>query len=632
MVRCLVLAALLIVLVAMMGSTPTYWDRGYGGKGGYVGAGGGFQDVNLLTLGQDLIAGEYYTPVVDFSAGTKYYFDPAAGPGGDGSLLDPFQDLETDIAKVARYGRTGTLTSGGPVEHGDVCVLLEGNHGEVVFNTYYTPGLAGGDLGFVGMPGADVQFDYFEAYECMGFYFEGFSFSHKHRQDWDTPGVAYNEAPEAMYLHGRTGYPNRRMIINNLQFGSEDLATAKTWEDTVAWNLNVIDALDMNTVAYAHVQNTDFSVCNYGGKYLNIGPANFINNTYNYIVGDGMQFSNIDSVHIKGVVGKDFYTVNANHVDFIQDWGSSTTNVLIEDNYLLGSTDLSSFLFTDDRAAQAIFLNGDDHDNVVVRNNVIVTNTNEGITLATPANDCIIANNTLTQLSTIPDGVSWWTWYPQAKFSGAGATNCYVVNNVSGESSGTISGTELNNDEHRNGDFETVGFTSWSEGGDPLTHDFTLTVSSSLVDAGTSTSAPFTDYAGDCRPKNALWDIGAYEYDDGGGCDVTPPAAPTELAAFPGDSSVDLFWEGGTETDFNHFVVYRGTVSGSLSLLHTMSEGEQADYTDNTAVNGTEYFYAVTAVDDSSNESDQSSEASATPVAAALSFTSFSVNSASEAE
>jgi len=95
--------------------------------------------------------------------------------------------------------------------------------------------------------------------------------------------------------------------------------------------------------------------------------------------------------------------------------------------------------------------------------------------------------------------------------------------------------------------------------------------------------------------------------------DETPPGAPTGLAATPGDGSVALDWNDNGESDLDDYTVYRGTVSGTRPLLQAGVAA--SNYTDNTAVNGTEYFYSVTATDNSANESGHSSEVSATPAA-----------------
>jgi fibronectin type 3 domain-containing protein len=96
--------------------------------------------------------------------------------------------------------------------------------------------------------------------------------------------------------------------------------------------------------------------------------------------------------------------------------------------------------------------------------------------------------------------------------------------------------------------------------------------------------------------------------------DTTPPAAPTNLVATPGDGEVDLDWDDNTEGDLATYSVYRDTTSGGpYSQIKTGLT--VSAYTDTTVTNGTTYYYVVTALDTSSNESGYSNEASATPTA-----------------
>jgi fibronectin type 3 domain-containing protein len=87
--------------------------------------------------------------------------------------------------------------------------------------------------------------------------------------------------------------------------------------------------------------------------------------------------------------------------------------------------------------------------------------------------------------------------------------------------------------------------------------------------------------------------------------DTAAPAAPTGLATTAGDAKVTLSWNASSESDLNHYVVYRnGTDVG-----HPASNA----FTDTGLTNGTKYDYQVTAVDNAGNESAKSATASATP-------------------
>jgi beta-lactamase superfamily II metal-dependent hydrolase/predicted extracellular nuclease len=89
---------------------------------------------------------------------------------------------------------------------------------------------------------------------------------------------------------------------------------------------------------------------------------------------------------------------------------------------------------------------------------------------------------------------------------------------------------------------------------------------------------------------------------------LTPPPAPTGLNATAGDSHVALAWNpvGGATS----YKVKRATVSGGP--YSTINSPVTNSYDDTTAVNGTQYFYVVSAVGPGGEGAD-SAEVSATP-------------------
>ena len=94
--------------------------------------------------------------------------------------------------------------------------------------------------------------------------------------------------------------------------------------------------------------------------------------------------------------------------------------------------------------------------------------------------------------------------------------------------------------------------------------------------------------------------------------DTTPPAAPTGLVATAGDGQVSLDWDDNAEADLDGYNMKRATSSGGP--YSTIATGVSVSaYTDTTVTNDTTYFYVVSAVDSSANESAESSEGSATP-------------------
>jgi len=83
--------------------------------------------------------------------------------------------------------------------------------------------------------------------------------------------------------------------------------------------------------------------------------------------------------------------------------------------------------------------------------------------------------------------------------------------------------------------------------------------------------------------------------------DRFPPAVPTGLTAIAAAQSIQLSWDRNTEPDLKGYYLYRATQDGPFlkigSLLDTPSAG------DRTLESGQRYRYAVSAVDQSGNES-----------------------------
>jgi hypothetical protein len=73
--------------------------------------------------------------------------------------------------------------------------------------------------------------------------------------------------------------------------------------------------------------------------------------------------------------------------------------------------------------------------------------------------------------------------------------------------------------------------------------------------------------------------------------------------------SVDLSWVGSTSTGVVGYYVYRSTTSGSgYGKLNASGAAPTTTYTDSTAQSGVTYYYVVTAVDGSGNESTYSNQ------------------------
>jgi len=96
--------------------------------------------------------------------------------------------------------------------------------------------------------------------------------------------------------------------------------------------------------------------------------------------------------------------------------------------------------------------------------------------------------------------------------------------------------------------------------------------------------------------------------------DTTPPGPVTGLTATPGDGQVALAWTNPSDADLAGVRVQRNTGAYPASQTDgtTVFEGTGTAHTDTTAVNGTQYFYAVYAYDASGNYA-AAAQATATP-------------------
>ena len=98
---------------------------------------------------------------------------------------------------------------------------------------------------------------------------------------------------------------------------------------------------------------------------------------------------------------------------------------------------------------------------------------------------------------------------------------------------------------------------------------------------------------------------------------ATVPGAPTITSATAGNGTVALAWSAPTSggAPITNYSVFRGTASGGETLLTTL--GNVGGWTDTGLVNGTTYFYKVSA-SNFKGEGSRSGETSATPKATGI--------------
>jgi len=91
--------------------------------------------------------------------------------------------------------------------------------------------------------------------------------------------------------------------------------------------------------------------------------------------------------------------------------------------------------------------------------------------------------------------------------------------------------------------------------------------------------------------------------------DTIPPSVPINLSAQAGHSSVILTWEANSEVDLSNYKIYRTTQSGSYESPWIKEVSSNlTSFIDSSVVSGGTYYYKISAVDSSYNESELSDE------------------------
>lgn len=94
--------------------------------------------------------------------------------------------------------------------------------------------------------------------------------------------------------------------------------------------------------------------------------------------------------------------------------------------------------------------------------------------------------------------------------------------------------------------------------------------------------------------------------------DLTAPASPVGIVGIGAASSISLVWKKAGDADLLGYHIYRSTASGGpYSRVTPIPTGRTAYYSDANLAPLTRYYYRITAVDSSGNESTQSATSNA---------------------
>ena len=96
--------------------------------------------------------------------------------------------------------------------------------------------------------------------------------------------------------------------------------------------------------------------------------------------------------------------------------------------------------------------------------------------------------------------------------------------------------------------------------------------------------------------------------------DSIPPSAPKGIFTSPGHSLISLYWSPIPDQGVAAYRIYRGKKSGYYDWKKDIP-ADESEYIDHLVKTGTTYYYVITAIDSSLNESVFSDEVTGTPAA-----------------
>ncbi|RPH61296.1 MAG: LamG domain-containing protein, partial [Acidobacteria bacterium] len=138
-------------------------------------------------------------------------------------------------------------------------------------------------------------------------------------------------------------------------------------------------------------------------------------------------------------------------------------------------------------------------------------------------------------------------------------------------------------------------------------HTLTLTSGTGLIGrwgldegSGTVASNSVADRPNGTLTNKPVW-VEGFPF-----ADATPPAPPQNVIADEGNGLVTLAWNANTETDLAGYNVYKSAFSPVVTTgtpLNGDTPLTSPIFTDHAVTNGSSYFYVVTAIDTSFNES-----------------------------
>ncbi|MFO0984709.1 MAG: right-handed parallel beta-helix repeat-containing protein [Planctomycetota bacterium] len=435
-------------------------------------------DGGVASVGQDsVLLPQHPVHEPDSSGGKTFYLDPVHGSMSN-SGRSPQQAWRT-LEEVAAANYFGY-----PIAAGDELILMTGNHGNVRLHKIVN----GSWLTIRAGAGQFPMIQSLRGEGIVHFRFEGLNFS-------PSFGSFYTDQNRGMCWIGTDDLGNWSRFIRILNcrfFSTTDTSSwgPSDWADLPSTGLTVYSCSDVDIAG-----NAFFNV--FRGVAANGRDIRIVANSIDKFSGDGI-FAGGLVITVDGNLVTNCYDVSDFHNDGIQFYNGNLGSrwLTVSRNVVIADTSPDHHL-SGHMQGITNFDGGGAVDSVIA-NNLVISNTQHGISFYSRNENCQFVNNSVYGFNS--DG------YGSPMRIYGHCRDTLVRNNlVTNLLADPITCTVDHNVVIFNAEYARLVFV------DPARSDFDLKPGSLAIDSGSDVGAPAIDYRGTTRPQGLHVDVGAEE-------------------------------------------------------------------------------------------------------------------------
>jgi hypothetical protein len=335
----------------------------------------------------------------------SFYIDPINGSdtAGDGSQTKPWKTVTTVLTtKLAtkRYaspytGNASPVNQGGPIHPGDSIYLMSGNYGAVSITQIDNADF----VTIAAAPSATPVLTSLKVQGASKFVFKGLTISAN-----GTGAKSYVKLADIS--SGFSGPVNDIIFTGNTLYSQADVSSwsPSDWLSKAAWH--AIDIDDGGTSGSGCITITNNRISNIlVGVALGIPHTLYSGNTITNFGDDALDYAASDLVISHNIISNNLVLGDGNHPDGMQGQigrHTSYSNVTIDGNVVIRRVTPIPAGFVDS-SLQGIDTFDNDWNNLTVTNNIVITNSYQGLSFSS-VHGGLIAHNTVLEDGDINSG------------------------------------------------------------------------------------------------------------------------------------------------------------------------------------------------------------------------------------